>query len=218
MHRSAIRPIGILVSVLATTVALPLFAPAADAEPLPPASRPVHPVYPIPKDETSKQAVLRGCKVFDTCDVDYVRELFVAQGDAESCFVESYCLYAVALTRVELSVRKQFGDKAGDDLVHAAGEQTTADAEAAVEKVEGDRAEVTLRGATGPSILHRIDGVWKVKASDMLVGMKPEEVKGLTDGYIGWFADLNEINHKLVTGGYKSAAEVSAAVKQLVNP
>ena len=133
-----------------------------------PATRPA---FEIPKDETPKQALKRGCKVFDTLDLDAVLKLYSWENEQQHEFVKAYGEYAIALTRVEHAMVKKFSRKDADDLVHAAGEQTEEDVDEAEITIDGDKATVKFKDAEAPIVLQRIEGVWKATTADLLKDM-----------------------------------------------
>jgi hypothetical protein len=182
-----------------------------------PSTRPSAP--PIPKDETPKQAIQRSCKVFDTLDPGAVVKLFRWATPREEKFIRSYVRYAIELTRIEQAVTKKFGRPAADDLVHAAGEQTESDIDAADEAIEGDTATVKFKGQDAPIItLHREDGLWLVYAGDIIDKQTDDELKSAIDSYDGWSARLPAIAADVAAGKYATADEVTKLVKEMVNP
>ena len=171
----------------------------------------------IPKDETPKQAIKRGCKVFDTLDLDAAMKLFAWDDDKQRDFVKSYAEYAIALTRVELTIEKKFSRKDADEMVHAAGEHTETDLEEAEFTLDGDKATATFKGTDNPIILRRIDGTWKLVAADLLKDVGAEEVKSAMSDYNKFTKALVEIAKDVEVGKY-TAPEATEVVKQLVNP
>jgi hypothetical protein len=172
----------------------------------------------VPVNETPKEALLRACKVMDSLDLDAAIELYNATNEFEKQNTRIACKYYVAVTRVELAVRKRFGTKDEDKFVHAIGENTEDDARQAKYKVEGDQADVTFPGDTDPSLkMIRVNGIWKVDVSSGLQGMSKDELKKLGDFYQSMEKAAGPIAEKIGKGDYRTTDEVIAAFKPLVD-
>lgn len=201
-----------------------LLGPAlgAEAETKPaPAAAPAPPARIEPaKDETPRQALMRGCKVFDQLDVGRAMELFrYDEKDAkERALAEALCAYAVSATRVEHAVRRKLGDAAAAEVVHSIGENTEADVADAKITVDGDTATVKLPHSAEPAKLVRVAGVWKVPVKDIAAGLTDDDVKTLVESNHRSAAAFDRVSEKVEAGKLKTVEEINEAMDRAAHP
>ncbi len=172
----------------------------------------------IPADETPEQAMVRGAHVIDQLDVDKAMELYECANDQEKMFVREYCKYAVEITKAEHAVKKQFGEKKSDEMLHAIGEFAESDLPHATYKTDGDTASVQYPGQMEPGLhLRRINGVWKIDIHVELKAMSDDELKQETKRNEMVADKLGPVVKKIEEGEYKTVEDVNDALEPIVN-
>jgi hypothetical protein len=132
----------------------------------------------IPADETPQQALVRGAKVMDRFDVDAAVELYEYSGSLEKQLVKTYCNYAVEVTRVEQAMKKRFGEKQSDAMLHAIGEYAESDLPKATYKTDGDTATVQYADETEPGLhMIRVNDVWKIDVHAEFKDVSDDDLK-----------------------------------------
>jgi hypothetical protein len=191
----------VITACLAFTVALHAKPPS------PPATPPAHP--PIPKDETPRQALLRGMKVYDSGDIEAAMELFHFVGDEEKKMARLEGESSIAIAHLEKVVKAKFGKDVSDAVVHALDEETAADVGAAEINVDGDHASVHCKGNNEPDFtMIRTGGVWKFDMHALFTSMSADERKDMIHSCTKIRDGLPKIAHDVSAGKIKKAEKV----------
>jgi len=170
----------------------------------------------IPADESPKDALLRGSRVIEQGDLDAVVALYEVSDPLEREMLTSCCKYYIALTRIELAVRHQFGRRDADELVRALGESTDDDVRKAEVKIAGDKATVSIPG-NSTLIMVRVQGVWKIALHEVRTGMSDEEVKSQTKTNDAMARVLAGLPEKVRRGDFSKAADLIDEAKRLLD-
>jgi hypothetical protein len=168
-------------------------------------------------NETPEQALVRGTRIIDELNVDAAVELYSYSGDQEKQFVKAYCKYAVEVTRVELAVKKRFGQEQSEAMLHAIGEYAESDLPNATYKIEGDTASVQYPGQAEPGLhLIRANGIWKINIHVDLKDMSSDDLKNEIKKNELQATKIHPLAEKIARGGYKSVDEITAELKHVV--
>lgn len=186
--------------------------PLLHAEPI------TRPAIEIPKDETPLQALHRSCKTFDTLDLDASLSLMSYAPGKEERFAKAYGQFALVLTHAEQAMTKKFDRKAADDMLRACNCPPESDIDSSEVAIDGDKATITFKGSKDPTILRRVNGVWKVSVADMMGGMTDAIMIEWLDYYKLAAEALPPIVHDIDAGKYETRTKVIEAVKAVVNP
>jgi hypothetical protein len=135
-----------------------------------------------------------------------------AANDKERALLQVLARYYVAASRLEQLTRQKFGEKAGNDVVHAMRERTDEDIVDAREKIDGDHA--TIEWADGRESLEmvKVDGKWKVPVSQIFAG--DENPRDITATNTALAEAMEDILKQFETGEYANVYLLNRAVKQ----
>jgi hypothetical protein len=196
-------------------VVLGMFAEMGAAEQ--PAAQANTPSAKIPADETPEQALVRGTRVIDQLDVDAAMDLYRYSGDLEKQFVKAYCKYAIEATRVELAVKKRFGQDKSEAMLHAIGEFAESDLQNATYKTDGDTATMQYPGQTEPGLhMIRVNGIWKINVHVELKDMSDDDLKQEIKNSETHAKNIHPLAEKVANGEYKSVDEIIDQLKQAI--
>jgi hypothetical protein len=172
----------------------------------------------IPADESPKDAMFRITKVMEKLDLDKMFALYECANQPEEELARANLKEGLAMTRIELAARKQFGRKEADDIVHKMGGQTDADLKDAKYKIDGDHASIQFPGESDPSgFLIRIKGVWMLDMHADVKGMTDDDIKNSIRSSEKTAASLKPIVEKLEKGDFKTPADLLHEVLPVLN-
>ena len=160
---------------------------------------------------------MRGTRVIDQLDVDAAMDLYSYSGDLEKQFVNAYCKYAVEVTRVELAVKKRFGQEKSDAMLHAIGEYVESDLPNATYKIDGGSATVQYPGQTEPGLhMIRVNGIWKINVHVELKDMTDDDLKQEIKNSEMHAKNIHPLAEKVANGDSKSVDQIIDQLKHAV--
>ncbi len=186
-------------------------------EPQPPADQKTEKAA-IPANESPEAAMLRITDDMEKLDLDQALGLYDYSTDLEKQWARASCKYGLAITRVELAARKQFGRKQADQFVHAIQDRTDEDVKQATFKVDGDKAAVQFAGDTEPtSQLVRVKGVWKLDAHFFTKDLPESAIKQDIKTYEAIARDAAPFAEKVEKGEYKDVDSLAKDLNTMIN-
>jgi hypothetical protein len=170
------------------------------------------------EQSTPKETLKAFARATREADRQKLRACLHAADGNEARMADAMVDATTALARLRLAAIGKFGEARSRELNGGVpSEDEIRLMDAAAEKIDGDRATVTMKNGprSGEMQLVRIDGVWKIAVGQGTAGKAPElidaEITSLqkTAGVVGEVAD------EVAAGKYKTAREAaeSLAVK-----
>jgi hypothetical protein len=211
------------------TIAVLLAATAMIPAPLrgqvaPPATEPTvaAPATPttapaVPADPSTPRGALKSLyNAMQDGDGAHIRELLLTATAVETKMVDAMAHRAEAEAKFRKAAVNAFGEQKAKLLVgdsEVAGSEAMTQIDVSEEKVDGDKATVSNNSGQAPLALTRVNGKWKIPASEFAKGTDVAEIEkqlpdmeffaGLIDGYAT----------DVAAGKYKSAEEAGDAIK-----
>ncbi len=173
-----------------------------------------------PSKDSPMQTMLLEGKAEDALDSDLAARFFDASTPAEKQFVRANLKEAIEVCRGELAVRKRWGEKAEENLIHSTGGKTDDEIQHAVFKISGDTASVQFQGETEPSSVFKfvhVDGVWKYALPADLKGQSDDDIKDIVAHVEKLAKKLAPFAEKVAKGEYKDPDSVTADVKRIMD-
>jgi hypothetical protein len=178
-----------------------------------------------PAEETLRQpSPLEAMRQFDAearaGNLDRVVRAYFAVDEPQRRFARTCAEADIALAQLQQSVTDRFGRLAGEDAIHAAGQQTLADLQAAKIDVQGNQATITWADGSDPLALIFVEGRWCVSIDSLTQKLTPPEVSRLGRKIHRLSEAIRQISARVETGDFKTADEltqhVSTATDQIL--
>lgn len=135
-----------------------------------------------------------------------------AASDRERAVLPVLARSDMAVSRLDQLTRQKFGEKAGDDIVHAMRLRTDEDILDAREKIDGDHASIEWADGRDSLEMVKVDGKWKVAVSQVFVGdEKTEDIVAINTELA---EAVEDILKQFENGEYANAYLLERAVKQ----
>ncbi len=171
-----------------------------------------------PSKESPRDTALASDKASERLDQELLEKFSYASSPLDKQYLHAACKYCIELTRVELAVRKRWGQKVDDAFIHGVGEKTDDDVRAAEFKLDGDKATVWFKGDKEPNgTLIKIDGVWKYDTHADLEGQSDDDVKDSVKRFDTLAKQISPYAAKVENGEYKDPDSVTADVKRIID-
>lgn len=170
-----------------------------------------------PPEETLRQpSPLEAMRQFDAearaGDLDQVVRAYFAVDEPQRRFARTCAEADIALARLQQSATDRFGRLAGEDAIHAAGQQTLADLEAAKIEVQGNQATIVWADGSDPLMLIFVEGRWCVSIDSLTQRLTPPEVSRLGRKVHRLSQAIRQISARVESGDFKTADDLKQHV------
>ena len=175
-----------------------------------------------PADLSSPRAALTSlAEALKAGDVDKAGKAVLVSEENDKKFVEQSLKFEAALEKLAAAVDQKFGEGSSHVLREQLKQNAApTNAVPALEKAAADAPDsssedsITINSnAMGEFKMARVDGDWKLDASDMLKDMQPNQKQQGARQLPGATKKLEQLNEQLTSGKITSIDDIAAALK-----
>jgi hypothetical protein len=148
-------------------------------------------------------------------DRQKLRSFLYPADETEARMADAMADATAALARLRLAAIERFGEASARVLNGGVpSEDEIRLMDAATEKIDGDRATVSMKGGprSGQMQLVRVEGMWKIAVGQGMAGKTPQQIEGAIATLQKTARIVGEITEEVTAGKYKSAREAADAL------